>query len=143
MSTEENKAIVRRLLEDIWTRGKLGLVDEIFATSFVRHGPSVEGEVRGREGFKRLVTMYRTTYPDLRIRLEDQVTEGTLVVTRWTAQGTHRGELMGIAPTGKPITVAGVIIDRVASGNIEAEWAYYDALGMLQQLGVVLPVGAG
>jgi steroid delta-isomerase-like uncharacterized protein len=135
MSTEEGKAIVRRLLEEIWTRGNLALVDEMLTTSFVRYGPAAEGEVRGREGLKRLVTMYRTAYPDLRVRLEEQVAEGALIAARWTAEGTHRGELMGIAPTGKAITVAGATIDRVAGGKIEAEWAYYDVMGMLQQLG--------
>ncbi len=135
MSTEESKAIVRRLIEEIWNRGNLALADEMLTTGFVRYGPAAEGEVRGQEGLKRLVTMYRTTYPDLRVRLEEQVAEGALIATRWTAQGTHRGELMGIAPTGKGMTVAGVIIDRVAGGKIEAEWAYYDLMGMLQQLG--------
>ncbi len=143
MSAEENKVIVRRLLYEVWSSGKLDLADEIFTSNFVRHGPALEGEVRGREGFRRLVTMYRATYPDLRVTAEDQVAEGALVVTRWTARGTHRGELMGIAPTGKQITVTGVIIDRVAGDKVEAEWAYYDALGMLQQLGVALPPGRG
>lgn len=141
MSTEENKVIVRRVLQEVWSSGKLNLADEIFTTTFVRHGPDLEGEVRGGEGVRNLVTMYRATYPDLRVTVEDQVAEGVLVVTRWTARGTHRGELMGIAPTGKQITVAGVIIDRVAGGRVEAEWAYYDALGMLQQLGVALSAG--
>ena len=139
MSTEENKIIVRRLLQDVWSSGDLALVDEIFTTNFIRHGPALEGEVRGSDGLKRLVSMYRATYPDLRITLEDQTAEGALIVTRWTARGTHRGELMGIAPTGKQITVPGVIIDRAAGGKIDAEWAYYDALGMLQQLGVASP----
>lgn len=143
MSTEGNKAIVRRLLEDIWSGGKLDLVNEIFTANFVRYGPSVEGEVRGHAGVKRLVSMYRSTFPDLRASLEDQVAEGALVVTRWTARGTHRGELMGTAPTGKSATITGVLIDRVAGDKIEAEWAYYDALGMLQQLGVAAPQGRG
>ncbi len=143
MSAEENKVIVRRLLHEVWSSGKLDLADEIFTSNFIRHGPALEGEVRGREGFRRLVTMYRATYPDLRVTAEDQVAEGALVVTRWTARGTHRGELMGIAPTEKQITVTGVIIDRVAGDKVEAEWAYYDGLGMLQQLGVAFPPGRG
>ena len=143
MSAEENKIIVRRQLEDIWNGKNPNLVDDIFTANFVRYGPSLEGEIRGREGFRQLVTMYRTTYPDLRVTLEDQVAEGALVATRWTARGTHRGALMGIAPTGKQISVTGVIIDRFAGGKIEAEWAYYDAMGMLQQLGVASPVGRG
>jgi steroid delta-isomerase-like uncharacterized protein len=139
MSTDEHKGIVRRLLQDVWNNGKLDLANEIFTANFVRHGPAVEGEVRGHEGFRKLVAMYRASYPDLRISVEDQIAEGALIVTRWTAKGTHRGELMGIAPTGKQITVAGVIVDRMAGGKIEAEWAYYDAMGMLQQLGVASP----
>jgi steroid delta-isomerase-like uncharacterized protein len=135
MSDAESKAVVRRLIEEVWTGGNVAVADEVIATNFVRHGPTAEGEVRGREGLKRLVGMYRTAYPDLRIRLEDQVAEGAQVVTRWTASGTHRGALMGITPTGKTIMVAGVIVDRVVGGKIETEWAFYDVMGMLQQLG--------
>lgn len=141
MSTDEHKGTVRRLVQEVWNSGNLDLTNEMFTTTFVRRGPAVEGEVRGGEGYGRLVAMYRASYPDLRITVEDQIAEGALVVTRWTAKGTHRGELMGIAPTGKQITVAGVIVDRMAGGKIEAEWAYYDAMGMLQQLGVASPAG--
>ena len=139
MSTQENKAIVRRLLEDIWSNGNLNVVDEIFTTNFVRHGPALEGEVSGREAVKKLVTMFRNGFPDLRTSTADQVAEGNLVVTRWTARGTHRGELMGIAPSGKQITIAGALINRLAGGKIEAEWAYYDAMDMMKQLGVAAP----
>jgi steroid delta-isomerase-like uncharacterized protein len=137
MSGEESKAVVRRLIEDVWTGGNVRIVDDVLAASFVRFGPTAEGEVRGREGYKRLVTTYRTAYPDLRIRLEDQVADSAQVVTRWTASGTHRGALMGIEPTGKAVNVAGVIIDRVVDGKVETEWAFYDVMGMLQQLGAV------
>jgi len=138
MSAEENKALVRRCLADVWDGGRLERVDDLLAESFVRHGPSAtEGEIRGRDGFKRLVSMYRATYPDLRVPIEDQVAEGDLVVTRWTARGTHRGELMGIAPTGNPVSVSGMILDRVVDGRIVEEWASYDALGMLRQLGAI------
>jgi steroid delta-isomerase-like uncharacterized protein len=143
MSTQENKAIARRLLEDIWNNGSLNVVDEIFTTNFVRHGPVLEGEVSGREAVKKLVTMFRNAFPDLRTSAEDQVAEGNLVVTRWTARGTHRGELMGIAPSGKQIRIAGALIDRLAGGKIEAEWAYYDAMDMMKQLGVAAPGGRG
>jgi len=79
--------------------------------------------------------MYRTVFPDLQAPAEGQVAEGDLVVTRWTARGTHRGELLGIPASGKRAAVPGVIIDRLAGGKIAEEWAYYDALVMLQQLG--------
>jgi len=81
--------------------------------------------------------------PDLRVTVEDQIAEGSLVVTGWAALGTHRGELMGIAPTGRQIAVPGVIVDRIGAGKIEVEWAYYDAMRMFRQLGVAPAVGRG
>jgi steroid delta-isomerase-like uncharacterized protein len=98
---EENKAITRRFLEEIFAGGNLELVDELFAPNFVLHDPSVPQEVRGIEAMKQYITMYRTAYPDTHFTIEDQIAEGDRVVTRWTGQGTHQGELMGIPPTGK------------------------------------------
>jgi steroid delta-isomerase-like uncharacterized protein len=134
--SEANKAVVRRVLEEVWSGGKLDLVDELLSPDFVRYGPpTLEGVVRGPEGFKQLVTMYRTVYPDLQVPIEALIAEADTIVVRWTARGTHRAELMGISPSGKQVAVAGVIIDRVAGGKIAEEWACYDGLGMLQQLG--------
>ena len=136
--SEENKALVRRYFEEIWDKGNLDLIDELFTTNFVRHGPTgTEGEVRGQEGFESLVTMYRSALPDLRIPIEDQIVEGDTVVTRWTARGTHQGELMGNAPTGNPATVTGILIDRISGGKIEEEWVDYDTLHLMQQIGAV------
>jgi steroid delta-isomerase-like uncharacterized protein len=143
MSTEENKAVVRRLLQDVWNRGDLDRLVEIVAPQFIRHGPMPEDETRGPQGVGALISAYRATYPDLRVTVEDQIAEGSLVVTRWAASGTHRGELMGIAPTGRQIAVPGVIVDRIGAGKIEVEWAYYDAMRMFRQLGVAPPVGRG
>jgi len=140
MSAEENKAIVRRVFEELFNQGKLDVAGEIFAADYVFHAP-LAAEVRGPEGFKQFVSMYRTAFPDLQYTIEDQIAEGDEVVTRWTATGTHRGELMGIAPTGKQGRVTGISIGRVARGKIVEDWANWDALGMLQQLGVVPPIG--
>ena len=135
MIAEDRKMLVRRMFEDIWDRGSLAAVDELLSSDFVRHGPSsLEGDISGRGGFTQLVTMYRTAFPDLRVPIEQQVAEGDLVVTRWTAKGTHGGDLQGIAPTGRPINVQGVLIDRVAGGQIQEEWAVYDSLGLMQQV---------
>ena len=138
--SEENKALVRRYFEEIWDKGNLDLIDELFTTDFVRHGPSAtEGEVRGQEGFESLVSMYRSALPDLRIPIEDQIAEGDTVVTRWTAHGTHQGELMGNAPTGNPATVTGilVVLARDPHGIFEEEWVDYDTLRLMQQIGAV------
>jgi steroid delta-isomerase-like uncharacterized protein len=134
---EENKTVVRRFLEEIFTAGNLELVDELFAPDYVLHDPVVPDEVSGPEGMKRYVSMYRAAYPDTHFTIEDQIAEGDEVVTRWIGQGTHEGELMGIPPTGKQVTVTGIEVDRVSGGKIEETWVNYDALGMMQQLGVV------
>jgi steroid delta-isomerase-like uncharacterized protein len=136
--SEENKALVRRYFEEIWDKGNLDLIDELFTTNFVRHGPTAtEGEVRGLEGFKGLVSMYRSAFPDLRVPIEDLIAEGDRVVSRWTTRGTHQGALMGNAPSGNQASVSGIIIDRLSGGKIEEEWVDYDTLYLMQQIGAV------
>jgi steroid delta-isomerase-like uncharacterized protein len=136
--SQENEALVRRYFEEIWDKGNLELIDELFTTNFVRHGPTAtEGEVHGLEGFKGLVSMYHTALPDLRVPIEDLISEGDRVVTRWRARGTHRGELMGNAPTGNQASVTGILIDRISGGKIEEEWVDYDTLHLMQQIGGV------
>jgi steroid delta-isomerase-like uncharacterized protein len=136
--SEENKALVRRYFEEIWDKGNLDLIDELLTTDFVRHGPTAtEGEVRGQEGFEGLVSMYRSALPDRRVSIEDQIAEGEMVVTRWRARGTHQGELMGNAPTGNQASVRGILVDRISRGKIEEEWADYDTLHLMQQIGAV------
>ena len=131
--TEENKAIARRAFEEVWSQGKLDVIDEIYATDFIYHAPT--GEIRGLEEFKQLVTMYRNAYPDLQFTVEDQIAEGDKVVTRWTGNGTHKGELMGIPPTGVQVTETGNAIIRYVGGKAVEVWTSYDLLGMLQQVG--------
>ncbi|HET7479814.1 MAG TPA: ester cyclase, partial [Rubrobacteraceae bacterium] len=100
MSQEENKAVIRRFLEEVFGGGDLELVDELFAPDYVLHDPAVPGEVRGPDGIRQYVDMYRSAYPDTHFTIEDQLAEDDEVVTRWTGQGTQEGVLMGIAPTG-------------------------------------------
>ena len=143
MAGDENKATVRQVLESVWGRGDVAQVERFFSNEFVRHGPqSLEGDVQGPDGFKQLVGMYRTAFPDLQVAFDDQLVAGDLVVTRWTARGTHRGELVGLAPSGRSIAVVGVIIDRFSGGQIAEEWASYDSLGLLQQVGAAPAAGA-
>ena len=96
--SEENKAIVRRVNDEVFSQGNLDLVDELFSPNYVLHDPGIPGgELRGTEDFKQQwVGMFRTTFPDLQLSVEDQVAEGDKVVTRYTGRGTHQGELMGI-----------------------------------------------
>ena len=136
--SDQNKALARRNVEEIWNQGNLSVIDELVAPNATFHDPSVPGgKFTGPEGFKQFVQIYRGACPDVRLTIEDLIAEGDKVVSRWTAIGTHKGELMGIAPTGKRVTVTGCDIAQYQNGKVVEGWASYDMLGMLQQLGVV------
>ena len=135
--SEKNKTIVRRLLEELWNQGNLSVADEFFASTYVHHDASTPDVGRGPESEKKRATLYRTAFPDLHLTIEDVIAEGETVMTRWSCRGTHKGDLNGMAPTGKPITVSGVTVARVSNGKIAEGYVNWDALGLMQQLGVV------
>ena len=136
MTTEDNKALVRRWFEEVVSQGKLALADELLGDpDYVIHFPGSPDPI-GQEGHKQLVAMFRTGFPDWREVVEDMIAEGDRVVSA-TGYGTHEGEFQGIPPTGKKVTVAGIGIDRVAEDKIVEKWAAFDALGMMQQLGAI------
>ena len=137
MSTEENKAIVRRVNDEIWSEGRLDVIDELIADDFVATIVGAPEQIRGPQGFREFVVMYRTAFPDLRITVDEQIVEGETVVTRWTATGTNEGELMGIPATGKQATTAGININRISGGKLVEGWGLFDQLGLLQQIGAV------
>ena len=142
MSTEENKAILRRNVEEAFNKGNLAVADENMATDYVCHAPGGQ-EFKGPEGFKQLVTVYCTAFPDIHMTVEDMVAEGDKVAHRLKMRGTHKGELMGIAPTGKQVTATSINISRFAGGKEVEAWTSMDLLGIMQQLGVVPPIGQG
>jgi steroid delta-isomerase-like uncharacterized protein len=133
---EENKALARRLFEEVWNKGNLDAIDGIYAPDIVNH-TLPPGIPQGIEGNKVFTKMYLTAFPDTKMTIDLQIAEGDKVVTRWHAQGTHKGELMGIPATGKQATVTGIVIDRIAGGRIVESWGEFDQMGMMQQLGVV------
>ena len=133
----ETKAVARRFLEEVFNGGKLELVDELLDPGFVNHDAAQPGPQVGIEAAKANVAGYREAFPDVYLTIEAQLAEDALVTTRWTGRGTHRGELMGVAATGKQVTVTGITIDRIVDGRIVESWTNWDTLGLLQQLGVV------
>jgi steroid delta-isomerase-like uncharacterized protein len=137
--SEENKTLVRRLIEEAWNEGNLAVVDELLSPDYILHvaAPGVPD----REGYKQVVSMYHTAFPDLRFTIEDTVAEGDKVVIRLTIRGTHKGEYMGIAPTGKQVAMTAIAIRRIEGGRIVEEWVETDRLGLMQQMGVVPPPG--
>jgi steroid delta-isomerase-like uncharacterized protein len=136
LTTEQNKAIVRRAFEEPW-KGNLDVVDELVATQYIGHDPANPEPLHGPEGVKEFISGYRAAFPDARITVEEQLAEGDLVATRWSARGTHAGELMGVEPTGKQVTVSGLAISRLENGKIVEEFQNWDNFGLMKQLGAV------
>jgi steroid delta-isomerase-like uncharacterized protein len=135
--SEQNKALMVRAIEEVWNRENFAILPEIVADEFVIHAATPEAEVRGVEGAKQFVKMIHSAMPDIRFTIVDQVAEGDRVVTRWVAQGTHEGDLMGIPPTGKRVTLSATDIDRIANGKVVECWTTLDGASMMQQMGLV------
>ena len=136
-SVEENKALIRRLVstyQEVWRTGKFDLVDRVFAPDFINHTPGIPPDL---PGFKQAMPMFRSAFPDLRIDLEDLIAEREKVAIRITNRGTHRGELMGIPPTGKAIAVSEMHLYRITDREVVERWGEWDALGLMQQLGAI------
>jgi steroid delta-isomerase-like uncharacterized protein len=140
MSVEANKAVIGRFFEDIFNQGHLDVADEIVATNYINHNPA-PGETPGVAGLKQFVTSIRTAFPNLHFTIDDLLAEGDKVTTRWTVTGTHQSEFAGIPATGKPVTVAAINIHRIVDGKVQEGWLNWDALGMMQQLGVIPTAG--
>jgi predicted ester cyclase len=139
MPTEENKTLVRRVYDEVFNKKNLAVFDEFIDPNGVDH--SLPPGLSGIEGTKRFVGMYLAAFPDLHMTFEDLIAEGDEVVLRWTCHGTHQGELMGIPPTGRRVTVTGIEINRFAGGKSVEHWLNNDSLGLLQQLGIIPTMG--
>ena len=138
MSTEQNKALTRRWLEEVWGEGSSATVDELAADDFVWHW-APPGVATDREGYKQFLRMDFEAFADVSCVAEDIVAEGDKVASRWTWRGTHKGEFMGVAATGKPVVMTGIGINRIAGGKIAEEWCEMDMMAMMQQLGAIPP----
>lgn len=135
---DENKALVRRAVADVFNAANLAAVDDLYAPDFVNHAPpSLGPEVRGRATARLFAAAWHVAFPDLHVAVEDEWVDGDTVVTRWTARGTHRGTLRGIPPTGQRVVVMALEVSRIADGKIAEQWLAFDTLGLLQQLGGV------
>lgn len=130
------KQIVKRLFEEPW-KGNLDVIDEHIAPGYIGHDPSEPEGIRGPAGFRAFVQKYLTAFPGGQITVDDQILEGDKIATRWTGRGTHKGEIAGIAPTGKQITVTGLTISRLDGDMVVEDWTTWDALGMLIQIGAI------
>ena len=135
----------RRLLEESFNTGKLDLADQLVAPDAQNHDPSLPASLRalrGPETIRRSVEMYRSAFPDVRMVVDDVIEAGDKVVLRWHAEGTHRGPLEGLSPTGARVSVTGISIDQWREGKIVESWAQWDNFGMARQLGAAPPEGS-
>ena len=135
----ENREIGRRVLEEMWGQGRLELADQLYAPDYVDHasrGPE-PGTVVGPQGIRDAVASFRAAFPDLRYEVEEVMAERDLVMTRFSARGTHRGRFLGVEPSGREISYTGTDINRISGGKIVESWVHYDALGLLEQLGLI------
>lgn len=137
MSVEENRALIQRFVDEAFNRGNLGVVDEIYAPVYVGHTAGFPDQTLGPEGVKEFVELYRSAFPDLHTTIEDIVTEGDKVAYRWTAVGTHQGELFGVPPSSNRMEITGITIERIEDGKIVETWNNFDQLGMMRQIGAM------
>jgi steroid delta-isomerase-like uncharacterized protein len=135
--SEQNKTVVRRLIDELWNKGNLQVADELIAPTYQHHDASTPDFGKGPEGEKKRVNLYRNAFHDFRLNIEDLYAEGETVVARWSCRGVHKGELNGIAPTNMQFAITGVTIARFSNGKIVEGFVNWDALGLMRQLGVV------
>ena len=128
-----NEMVVRRLIEEVFNRGRTVLLADLIAADHVGHDPF--GDHYGPEGLRISAAEYRTAFPGLRVTIEDLVSEGNKVVYRFTLRGTHAGSFMGIPPTGREVTTSAIAIVHLAGGKVIESWVNLDALSLLRQLG--------
>ncbi len=140
MSTEMNKATVRRWVEAAWNNEDFSSVDGLYTPDYTMHYGGTPA-TQGTEGLKSFIMMYRAAMPDLHMQIEDVVAEDDKVTWRITTRGTHTGEFLGIPATGKSVEVGALIVSRFEDGKWAEDWVNNDDLGLFQQLGVIPVMG--
>ena len=132
--SEANKAVAQRWTEEIWNKGNLAAIDELVATDLVFHLGS-NPDLRGHAGLQEFAGAFSAAFPDGHFTNDETIAERDKVVQRWTLTGTHKGEWLGVAATGKQTSSTGTTTLRIAGGKVAEHWAHWDVLGWLQQVG--------
>ena len=137
MAAEQNKALIVRFVEELFNRGNMDIVGEIFAPDFIEHEQLPPGIPIGREGVKVMTTMLRNAFPDFKATIDDILAEGDKVVVRMTWSGTQKGEFMGVPAAGKRVSFGVIDIVRFANGKVVEHWGQMDRMSLMQQLGAI------
>ena len=132
----DNAAIIQRFIDEVINRGRYDICDEIVAQDFLELDP-LPGQRQGREGLKEIIAMMRSAFPDIHWVTDESISSGDKVVTRFTWTGTHRGDFLGIPATGRPVTVKGVVIDRLTESRMADSRILMDTFSLMMQLGVI------
>jgi steroid delta-isomerase-like uncharacterized protein len=135
MTADETRAVIRRCIDELWNRGNSDATDQMYAAHCSFHDPTFP--VDGVAGLREQVRGLRTAQPDLHMDVHDVLVDGDMTATRWTLGGTARGEFRGIPGTGKTYVMSGMTMDKWDGDRVVEEWVNYDALGALQQIGVI------
>jgi steroid delta-isomerase-like uncharacterized protein len=134
---ERNKQLVDDFIQDLFTKGDLDAVDRYLHPDFVNHNPPFDGSPGGPEGIRQAAAVVRRGCPDWHSEVHQLVAEGDLVVERFTASGTHRGEMLGVPATAQTLVLQGIQIFRIEGDRIVERWGQLDWLGLLRQLGIL------
>jgi predicted ester cyclase len=136
---DQYETVQHRWFEEVWNKGRAEAIDEMLDPNIIGHGltDSSGNEVRGAKAFRKFYEGFRGAFPDIRITVEETVTEGDRIVARCTARGTHSGEGIGLSPTNKPVEFTGLCLVRVKDGKIVESWNSFDFLTLFQQIGAV------
>ena len=136
MSAETNRAIVRRMIQQVWNERRVDLLGEFFTEDYVGHKAASQSS-SGLEELEADIAMTLNVFPDLKLSIDDEITAGAKVVFRWTMRASRQGEVYGIPATGKQVTKVGVAVYRLVNARIAEFWNYPDNLGLMQQLGII------
>jgi steroid delta-isomerase-like uncharacterized protein len=137
MSLAENKALLRRIPEEIWSKGDMAAADAVLSADFVNHNPAF-GHAPTRDGYKQTVATFREAFPDLSMAVEDTLAEGDRVTVRFRVTGTQHGPFGAFSASGRPVDFTGTGTARVQDGQIAELWVNGDLLSLLQQLGATI-----
>ena len=134
--SEQNKALVRKVMKEVWQNGNIAVIDDYYSNEYVSHS-SQPGIPEGREGVKVFTGILQNAFSNDSLTIEDQMAEGDKVVTRWSSSSKHTGEFMGVPATGNQVQVTGIDVSRIAGGKIVESWGEADMIGMMQQIGAI------
>jgi steroid delta-isomerase-like uncharacterized protein len=133
---DSNRQLVRRYMDECWNQGNLNTVSELVAGNCLYHDPVFPNLTSGADNLRRHIETCRSGFPDLKFTIDDTIAERDEVVLHWTANGTHKGQFLGMAPTNKKASVTGTSIFRIEGSKIAEQWANWNLMSMMEQLGL-------